>query len=59
VKLLSLATLNKVAKDHAVGLLVILALAAFLRFYGLGEELLWVDELYSLSFVSARTRPRD
>lgn len=32
--------------------LAVLALAAFLRFYDLAEESLWVDELYSLSFVS-------
>jgi mannosyltransferase len=44
---------SKAAWVHFAGLLVVLALAAFLRFYDLGEESLWVDELYSLSFVSA------
>jgi mannosyltransferase len=36
-----------------VTLLAILALAAFLRFYDLGEESLWHDELYILSLASA------
>lgn len=38
---------------HTVALAAILALAAFLRFYDLGEESLWEDELMSLTFVSA------
>ena len=53
---MSLATLDKLARGHAVelvALLAVLTLAAFLRFYDLGEESLWSDELYSLSFVSA------
>lgn len=50
----SLATLNRLVRGHVVlALIAVLALAAFLRFYDLGEESLWVDELYSLSFVSA------
>ena len=44
---------GKRARGYAIALLAILALAAFLRFYDLGEESLWVDEIYSLSFVSA------
>lgn len=50
---MSLARSNKLVRGHALALLAILALAAFLRFNDLGEESLWVDELYSLSFVSA------
>jgi mannosyltransferase len=44
---------GKRAGGYAIALLAILTLAAFLRFYDLGEESLWVDEIYSLSFVSA------
>lgn len=39
---------------QAAVLIAILALAAFLRFYDLGEESLWVDELASLSFASPK-----
>lgn len=38
---------------YAAALAAVLVLAAFLRFYDLGEESLWEDELMSLSFVSA------
>ena len=51
-----LSTLNKFARGRAVvlvALLAVLALAAFLRFYDLGEESLWVDELYILTLASA------
>lgn len=45
--------LNSLVRGHLVlGLITVLALASFLRFYDLGEESLWIDELYSLSFVS-------
>jgi mannosyltransferase len=49
----SSAKSNELGRGRTVALLAVLALAAFLRFYDLGEESLWVDELYSLSFVSA------
>jgi len=49
----SLKVLDKHVRVHVLALLIVLALAAFLRFYDLGEESLWVDEIYSLSFVSA------
>jgi predicted membrane-bound mannosyltransferase len=49
----SLKALDKHVRVHVLALLIVLALAAFLRFYDLGEESVWVDEIYSLSFVSA------
>jgi mannosyltransferase len=48
-----LANAAKVARKHRIVLFAVLSLAALLRFHDLGEESLWVDELYSLSFVSA------
>src|SRR3712207_7398999 len=42
-----------ILRVRTIALLAILALAALLRFNELGEESLWVDEIYSLSFVSA------
>ena len=48
---------SKFAGRHGVGILLvlILALAAGLRFYGLGAESLWLDELWSLNKSSHDT----
>lgn len=45
--------MEKVSKPIGLGLLVaILAIASILRFYGIGAEDLWLDEIYSLNRAS-------